>query len=113
MNATSKARFEYYHQKRKSEALYQTSGPSFSWVKASLEARDKIMAKDNIRKLSAEMLIFKPEADKQLLGQWTDKFADMADVKVKDVRNSRHEIFMSGDETLKWYVEEVLEFLAE
>ena len=112
-DATSKARFEYYHQKRKSEALYQTSGPSFSWVKASLEARDKIMAKDNIRKLSAEMLIFKPEADKQLLGQWTDKFADMAKVKVKDVRNSRHEIFMSGDETLKWYVEEVLEFLAE
>ena len=111
-DATSRARFEYYHQKRKAEPLYQTSGPSFSWVKASLEARDKIMAKDNIRKLNTEMLIFKPEADKQLLGEWTDKFAQMAKVKVKNVKNSRHEIFMSSDETLKWYVEEILEFFA-
>lgn len=109
-DATSRARFEYYHQKRKSEALYQTSGPSFSWVKASLEARDKIMNEDNIRKLGAKLLIFKPESDRQLLGEWTDKFAEKAKVKVKDVKNSRHEIFMSGDETLKWYVEEILEF---
>ena len=109
-DATSKARFEYYHEKRKREPLYQTSGPSFGWVKASLEARDKIMSKDNIGKLNTEMLIFKPEADRQLLGEWTDRFAEMADVKVKNVKNSRHEIFMSGDETLKWYVEEILEF---
>ena len=109
-DATSKARFEYYHEKRKREPLYQTSGPSFGWVKASLEARDKIMSKANIGKLNTEMLIFKPEADRQLLGEWTDRFAEMADVKVKNVKNSRHEIFMSGDETLKWYVEEILEF---
>jgi len=43
-DATSKARFDYYHQKRKAEPLYQTSGPSFGWVKASLEARDKILS---------------------------------------------------------------------
>ena len=112
-DATSKARFEYYHGKRKREPLYQTSGPSFSWVKASLEARDKIMSEDNIRQLRAEMLIFKPETDKQLLGEWTDRFAHKADIKIKDVKNSRHEIFMSGDETLKWYMEEILEFFAE
>ena len=111
-DATSKARFEYYHEKRKREPLYQTSGPSFGWVKASLEARDKIMSKSNIGKLNTEMLIFKPEADRQLLGEWTDRFAEMADVKVKNVKNSRHEIFMSGDETLKWYMEEILEFFA-
>ena len=109
-DATSKARFEYYHQKRKAEPLYQTSGPSFSWVKASLEARDKILNEDNINHLRSKMLIFKPETDKQLLGKYTDKFAEKADIKIKDVHNSRHEIFMSGDETLKWYVEEILEF---
>ena len=111
-DAVSKARFEYYHKKRIAEPLYQTSGPSFSWVKASLEARDKILDKDNIDDIRNEMLIFKPETDRQLLGEYTDKFAKMADIKVKDVRNSRHEIFMSGDETVKWYVEEILEFFA-
>ena len=111
-DATSKARFEYYHNKRKAESLYQTSGPSFGWVKASLVARDKIMSESNIALLRAKMLIFKPEADRQLLGEYTDRFAKMAKIKIKDVKNSRHEIFMSGDETLKWYVEEILEFLA-
>ena len=112
-DATSKARFEYYHEKRKREPLYQTSGPSFSWVRASLEARDKIMSDGGISQLRAKMLIFKPETDRQLLGEWTDRFAHKADIKIKDVKNSRHEIFMSGDETLKWYMEEILEFFAE
>lgn len=112
-DATSKARFEYYHKKRVAEPSYQTSGPSFSWVKASLAARDKLLNEDNIRQLRAKMLIFKPEEDRQLLGEYTDKFAEKAGIKVKDVKNSKHEIFMSGDETLKWYMEEILEFFAE
>ena len=111
-DATSTARFEYYHNKRKKEPLYQTSGPSFSWVKASLVARDKILNQDNITPIRSKMLIFKPETDKQLLGEYTDRFAKAAKIKVKDVKNSRHEIFMSSDETLKWYIEEILEFFA-
>lgn len=109
-DASSKARFEYYHEKRKREPLYQTSGPSFGWVKASLEARDKILSPQNIKMLKTKMLIFKPEDDKQLLGEYTDKFASMARIKVKKVQNSRHEIFMSGDETLRWYIGEITEF---
>lgn len=109
-DATSKARFEYYHNKRKREPLYQTSGPAFGWVKASLEARDKILGGEKIK---TESLIFLPEEDRQLLHSYTEKFADKADIEIKRVKNSRHEIFMSGDETLKWYFEEVLEFFAE
>jgi alpha-beta hydrolase superfamily lysophospholipase len=112
-DATSKARFDYYHKKRVSEALYQTSGPSFSWVSASLRARDYILNDSNIKNLRGEMLIFKPQEDRQLLGEYTDRFAHKANIKIKDVKNSRHEIFMSGDETLKWYMEEILEFFAD
>ncbi|MBQ3137300.1 MAG: alpha/beta hydrolase [Clostridia bacterium] len=109
-DASSKARFDYYHEKRKREPLYQTSGPSFGWVKASLEAKDKILSPQSIKMLKTKLLIFKPEEDKQLLGEYTDKFASMARVKVKKVHNARHEIFMSGDDTLKWYFDEIMEF---
>ncbi len=112
-DATSTARFEYYHKKRISEPLYQTSGPSFGWVKASLEARDKILKEENLKMLRTKLLIFKPEEDKQLLGEYTEKFAEKANVKIKKVKNSRHEIFMSSDEVLKWYYGEILEFLNE
>ena len=112
-DATSKARFEYYHKKRVNEPLYQTSGPSFSWVKASVTAKDKILTEANIKNIRSELLIFKPEEDRQLLGSYTDKFADMAKVKVKRVKNSKHEIFMSCDSVLNWYYGEILEFFSE
>ena len=109
-DATSKPRFEYYHSKRKAEPLYQTSGPAFGWVKASLDARDRILSDEGIKALKAELLIFKPEEDKQLLHSYTEKFADKADVKIKEVKNSRHEIFMSRNRELKWYVEKIFDF---
>lgn len=112
-DASSQARFDYYHSKRKREPLYQTSGPSFGWVKASLEAKDKILSPQSIRMLKTKLLIFKPEEDKQLLGEYTDKFASMARIKVKNVKNSRHEIFMSGNETLRWYFDEIIGFFRD
>lgn len=112
-DAVSPERFSYYHEKRKREPLYQTSGPSFGWVKASIEARDRILSDEGIKRLKADMLIFRPEEDKQLLSEYTEKFAEKAGIKIKDVENSKHEIFMSGDETLDWYYGEILEFFSE
>ncbi len=112
-DAASKTRFEYYHAKRINEPLYQTSGPSFSWVKASVEARDKILNSAHKAVCKTELLIFKPEEDKQLLGSYTDLFAEKTKTKIKHVNNARHEIFMSGDAVLKWYYEEILEFMAD
>lgn len=106
-DATSKARFEYYHEKRKAEPLYQTSGPSFGWVKASLEARDRLLACEDIK---ARSLIFLPEEDRQLLHGYTKIFADKTDIKIKEVKNSKHEIFMSTDEVLERYIGQVLDF---
>lgn len=112
-DATSKVRFYYYHNKRKKEPLYQTSGPDFQWVKASLEARDKLLNLSNIRSIGADMLIFKPEEDKQLLGEYTDMFAERARVRIKKVNNSKHEIFMSENAVLSWYIEEIFEFFRD
>lgn len=112
-DATSAPRFSYYHEKRKNESLYQTSGPSFSWVKASVEARDSILSEDNIRKINAELLIFKPEEDKQLLGEYTDKFAEKSHTKVIKIDDSKHEIFMSKNEVLSYYYGKIFEFFGD
>lgn len=112
-DATSKARFEYYHAKRKAEPLYQTSGPSFGWVKASLEARDRILSSESFREINEKLLIFLPEEDRQLLHGYTKSFADKADIEIKNVKNSKHEIFMSKNSTLEWYMETILEFLSD
>lgn len=112
-DATSRERYLYYHEKRKKEPLYQTSGPSFGWVKASLEARDRLLSPEAVSQIRAKLMIFKPQYDKQLLGEYTDRFAFLAGVEIKNVRHSRHEIFMSSDNVLSWYFGEILEFYNE
>lgn len=111
-DATSKARFGYYHTKRKKEPLYQTSGPSFGWVKASLEARDKILSEKRIKDCGTKLLIFKPEEDRQLLSAYTEKFAEKAGVKLREVKNSKHEIFMSKNNVLDRYINEITDFFS-
>ena len=44
--------------------------------------------------------------------EYTKKFAERADIKIKNVRNSAHEIFMSDNEVLGWYIEQILDFFA-
>lgn len=108
-DATSSERFSYYHEKRKADSLLQTNGPSFGWVKASIEARDEILSCAD--EINAELLVIKPQEDKQLLMGYTDKFIQKSKAKTKEIKNSKHEIFMSENETLSTYFEEIFSFL--
>lgn len=109
-DATSKARFEYYQEKRVNNRLLQTNGPSFGWVKASVEARDKMLRE--AYRIRTPLLILLPEKDKQLLASYQQKFiSGVKDAKVIDIKGSKHEIFGSTDEVLKEYYGHIFEFL--
>ncbi len=112
-DAASPERFYYYHEKRIKEPLYQTSGPAFSWVTASLEARDKILGEWNKSRVNTKLLVFIPEEDKQLLTEYTRKFVSLSGAKAKKAENSRHEIFMSRKDSLRWYMEEIFDFFGD
>lgn len=109
-DATSKVRFEYYQNKRCNDSLLQTNGPSFGWVKASVEARDKML--ENADKISSELLVLLPEEDKQLLSEYQQKFISaVKNAKVTDIKGSKHEIFGSTDKVLEEYYRYIYEFL--
>lgn len=111
---TSEARFNYYHEKRKNDSLLQTNGPSFGWVKASLEARDSIFKEENLSKLTMPILLCKPKEDRQVLESWQDKFAEkVKSVRVVSIPDSKHEIFGSENKTLEKYYREIFGFLGE
>ena len=108
-DATSKVRFEYYQKKRKENKLLQTNGPSFGWVKASLDARDEILSSAD--KIKTELLVIKPEEDKQLLMSYTDKFIEKSGAESIVINGSKHEIFMSGNSALERYYEKIFSFI--
>ena len=108
-DATSPERFSYYQEKRKADKLLQTNGPSFGWVKASVDARDEILSSAD--KIEAKLFVIKPQEDKQLLMSYTDKFIEKTGAKSVTIENSKHEIFMSENEVLEKYYKKIFEFL--
>lgn len=107
-DATSESRFAYYQDKRKADTLLQTNGPSFGWVKASVEARNEILSScDRIR---TELLVLKPQEDKQLLMSYTDMFIEKTKAQNATIESSKHEIFMSENEVLERYYKKIFEF---
>ena len=108
-DATSPERFSYYQEKRKADKLLQTNGPSFGWVKASVDARDEILSSAD--KIKTKLFVIKPEEDKQLLMSYTDKFIEKTGARSVTIENSKHEIFMSKNEVLEKYYKKIFEFL--
>lgn len=107
-DATSPERFSYYQEKRKADKLLQTNGPSFGWVKASVDARDEILSSAD--KIEAKLFVIKPQEDKQLLMSYTDKFIEKTGARSVTIENSKHEIFMSKNEVLEKYYKIIFEF---
>ena len=107
-DATSPERFSYYHEKRKGNKRLQTNGPSFGWVKASVEARDEILS--SCDKIKTELLVLKPQEDKQLLMSYTDMFIEKTKAQNATIESSKHEIFMSENEVLERYYKKIFEF---
>ncbi|MGN1348814.1 MAG: alpha/beta fold hydrolase [Acutalibacteraceae bacterium] len=117
-DASSRARGEHALKLKAENEAYQTCGPTMEWVKHSVEARDRIVSAENIKKLKASMLVIKPETDRQLLESWQNKFISLCEengksIKVVQTKNTCHEIFQSESDELKKYFEIIAAFCDE
>lgn len=96
---------------------YQTCGPTFRWVINSLKAKDKILSEENIEKINTDMLVIKPETDRQLLEEYQDEFIDKCKaagrhVAIIQTRHTCHEIYQSCSEEMEKYVRDILNYFA-
>lgn len=114
-DAADENRGKHYLKLKQENKAYQTCGPTMEWVLHSIEARDKLLKKENIEKLNVEMLVIKPESDRQLLEKYQDMFiASCRDsgkrIQTVKLKNTCHEIFQSKNRELAEYIEKILEF---
>lgn len=117
-DATSKARAGHYMNCRVDKKELQTCGPDFSWVKASLEAKDKLTNAENVSRIKAEILLLKPAHDAQLLESYQDQFITLCknsgvNITVEKIAGAEHEIFQSRNEVLEKYYDMIFSFLGE
>ena len=73
---------------------------------------DKLLDKKNCQKVSAKVLIFQPQTDRQVLSPYQNKFAgELHDAKLIFVPGAKHEIYASTNDVLQPYLENIFAFL--
>ncbi len=110
--STSRERYEYYYQKRQSEKLFQTSGASYAWLREASRLSAYILKKKNCKKICTKILMFQAAQDDFVDCRQQNRFADRTDgVILVPMKGTKHEIYMSRDDTIKEYMERILAFL--
>ena len=109
--ATSRARYDYYYQKKCAEKLFHTSGASYGWLCEAARLSGDILKKANCRKIQTPILLFQAEEDGFVDGKAQEKFARQVEaVRLERVIGAKHEIYMGMDHVLQTYMEQILEF---
>lgn len=109
-DATSVQRGNHSIKQKVDNVEYQTCGPTFNWVLASIIACSKLIK--NAGKINNKMLVIKPQQDAQLLASYQDKFFSQCEnVEEITIPNTHHEIFQSQTPELEIYLNKIFEFL--
>ncbi len=117
--STSRARYVYYMEKRKANALFQMSGASYEWLRQTGELY-KFLHKEAVNKIDVPLLLFQAEDDGFVSNQAQEEFiqdinkhraADNA-ATLRQIPHTRHEIFNADSQTVETYWTAVEDFLS-
>lgn len=109
---TSKARYDYYLEKRKKDPNLRTTGPAFGWVNEALRLTDHLLDDNNCKRVSADVIIYQPEQDARVISSYQDVFArKLAKARIVHIANSKHEIFATTNDVMKIYLDSIFDFL--
>ena len=110
--SVSRERFEYYYKKRLTEKRFQTSGASYGWIREAARLSVYVLKRSNCSKIQAKILMFQAEKEDYVDRKAQERFAGQVEgVCLKPVPGTKHEIYMSGDDALRTYVEDITAFL--
>lgn len=109
---TGKGRFDWWDEKKFTDKLYSTNGPSYSWTKEAMGATGKLLKKGMPEKIAGRVTIWQAENDWEVKPLAQEQFISrVKHGKLVKVPGARHEIYRSSDDTLYPWWHEVLFFL--
>jgi len=111
---SSFARFEYYRQKRLRYRHLRNTSPTYGWLLQALNVTKFLLNKNNCATVQAPVLLFRAEDDSLVRPDPIGKYAAMIPHgELVDVKGSKHEIYMAGNEILQPYVDRILSFFSK
>lgn len=109
---TSEARYNYYKAKRIADPLLQTSAASYRWVEESVKVVKKNLDPARCVKIQCPVLLCQPAEDKSVISERENDFiALVPHGRLVQIPDSRHEIYLSIDSALLFYLQTIEAFL--
>ena len=109
---TSKARFDYYHAKRKANRHLQTASASYRWVRESVRVAKRNLDPARCAKITIPVLLCQPEVDTSVISEKENEFISLIpDGRLVQFRDCRHEIYAAVDSTVFEYLQTIEKFL--
>ncbi|MDO5329471.1 MAG: alpha/beta hydrolase [Coriobacteriia bacterium] len=107
----SEARYKYFHTLCNMNENFQTCAPTYGWLRSASYDLDEMYKPENLAKIKAKCVVIKAGNDNRVKEYGEDHFANCVDgTKLYKVPGVKHEIYMSGNDTLMPYVDTILKF---
>ena len=107
-------RFQYYQDKKDTNACFQTSGSSYGWAYESIHACSQMLKKENCARIPIPVLVFQAEKDILIKASGLRRFLKYTkSASLIKIPGSKHEIYNSTASVLKAYYRAVFTFLTE
>lgn len=113
-SSTSRARFEYYEEKKKKTPWMQNHGASCRWAVEGLAGAARVRSRRGSRRVSCPVLVLQAEQDAFVADRGEVLFGRrVPEGKCVRFPKTRHELYRSDNETLRKYLETIFLFLEE
>lgn len=109
--ATSRARFDYYRQKRIEHAHLQNCSPSYNWVKEALSVTNVLLDAEKDRQIKTPLLLCQATLDQTVCLPEQEQFVAQTPNATLERYQTKHEIYMAENAILQNYVPTVIHFL--
>lgn len=107
---TSGERYEYIFRKREKNDRYHMNGATYGWSISAMKATKKLQRE--AEKVKIPVLLFQASDDDLVDNRGQNRFAEKnKNVILIQIPNSKHEIYGSTYNTIKWYYEVIWKFL--
>jgi lysophospholipase len=106
---TSEVKYAYIRQLKMNDEYFQTNGGTFKWLKAAIEATDKL--RKNASSYSTDTILFQAGLDDTVGADGQNEFANSAlNVQMIIVPTSKHNILFASNDIFIPYMNTILDF---
>lgn len=111
--STSRARYDYYENKRIATPHLQNCSPTYSWIREAVNVTRVLLAPENTARITTPLLLCQAGRDTIVRLPEQDRFvAQVRGARKRVFETARHEIYGSEDAVMEEYVPAVIGFLS-